>query len=428
MREIAPPASAGIAKNRLKEIKEKLHKPLAIAAVVGALAVPSALASEDDPNPPIAEPLKEFVVGVQDDQAVSEEIKESRRVVEVFEPLDIDVWKVTAPWTARNSQGAQCAEIDNELLRYGNFFKVAKEYDLVPMINLIPGGGAGLGKPPLTPGDRKCYADTAAGYVNLFANENPGGTLVMEFPNEPNLKKFWRHQYDNKDKWVAPRNVVKTLAVTYQTVKKEADELGVKVIIVGPGLSPRQAIRFVKKMGSEYKDLDIQGPLMNALSYHPYAKLNNEPPDVKHLDQETTGVADLPDLKEALDESFKDAIPVWATEAAYNARVPTGFTDLYPGLKQNSPYLISESQIAKYYMSALKRTYCDGGGAFIFFNAIDDPSPSPDGGWWTGGLIRPLPPRDESQDAFFGVSLKPAYEAVRQTIADIKSGAVDSSC
>jgi len=400
-REVAPPASTGIAQNRLK-IREKLNKPLAIAVMIGALAVPAARAASNEESPVPIERVPEFIIGAQEDTIVNKDEKISQDVAQKLKDLDFNVVKITAPW----SYPRQCAAINDDPARYINAFQAAKDNQLVPVLNLFPGGQGDLGQAPSTPSQQTCYRDTLIAYEHVFAEVNPGGHIIFEIPNEPNSETFWRPQNNSDGEWVAPKAVSRTLAKSYWAVKKEAQELGIGVTLIGGALaSGHNAVGFTKAMGEARQELEVKGAIMDGFSIHPYGETNDEPPDVTHPDLTTVGFAELPSFINSLDDSFHKPMSVWLTEYGAKTKVPANKTGLYTIRPNISKDMISEATQAEFYTKAIQmarsRSRVD---AIILFNVIDDPD-----GHWTSGLMYP------------DGSPKSSYSAVHQAIIDAKS-------
>ena len=272
--------------------------------------------------------------------------------------------KTTAPWT----YPSQCSEINNDTDRYRNFFIATRDYGLAPILNLIPGGGAGLGKIPTTHSQRRCYKDTAVSYVHLFASvyqeegvdNDDGGldeqskpTMYLELLNEPNLETFLENPYDHDREWVAPKHVVRTSDVALRGAKQAAKNLGVRLVVMNAGYhSGNRLLDFLSTEGRYKRELGIKTPLTDCVSWHPYGSKNNEPPDTIHPNLSTIGLGDSNALLKTIDSSFiRQDYPICASEFGVKAAIPPEKMYLYPGVTQTAPTLVSENLQARFILS-----------------------------------------------------------------------------
>jgi hypothetical protein len=378
---------------------------MALVAMVGALAVPAAKASQAESAKPAAEPLPQFIIGGKEDQIVDESPEVSEQTARALKDAGFNAVEMTAPWT----YPAQCAEINNDLNRYRNAFSALRDEDMLPILNLIPGGGAGLGKAPTSPSQQRCYKDTLISYLHLFSEVEPGGNIVFEVPNEPNYEMFWKPQSN------APKAVVRTLEKVYKPIKEEAEKLGVSATIIGGGLGAKQAASFTKDMGTARRESSYKGELMDGFSLHPYGLANNEPPDTVHPEMSAVGLGDLTAFESLLDQSFQKPMPIWLTEYGAKVKVPQEKQSQYDNINQTAKNLINETQQAEYYAKAIRIARCNRRvSAIIFFNPVDDKEMHPNGGWWTSGVMRP------------DLEPKPAYSAVQAEAGLAKANRYDN--
>jgi hypothetical protein len=374
---------------------------MALAAMIGALAVPATRSAKAEEFPPKPAALPEFIIGAQEDSILSDDLAQSQEVAKLIKDSGFNTLKVTMPWTYPSQ-----AEIKNDLEKFQNAAAAARDNELLLMLNLIPGGGSGTGKAPTTISQQRRYKDTLIAYEHAFAEVAPGGHLVLEVPNEPNSKVFWREQKDNAGEWVAPKAVVGTLAKSYQGVKNEAQKLGIGITLVGGGLaSSHNAVGFMQAMGSARRELSHKGPIMDAISLHPYGQLNDESPEIEHPNFTTVGIADLESFAKNVDESFNKSLPLWLSEYGAKTKVPADKLGLYtmnPNLSKN---LVSEYTQGEFYSQAVQTASRDCRvGAIVLFNVIDDKD-----GHWTSGLWYP----DDTP--------KSSYSRVKSALAQAES-------
>lgn len=374
----------------------------------GAVLAGLALAFSAEVRPAQAEeqaPVVEkpsFIVGAMEDSVLSEDYHQSELIAAKIAEMGFNTLKISMPWT----HPRQCAEIDNDLVRFQNAAKAARNSSLFFMLNLIPGGGNGLGMAPVTASQQRCYKDTLVSYLHAFSEINEGGHIVIEAPNEPNSDTFWRPQKDKDGNWSAPIAVTRLLAGTYQPLKREAEELGIKVTFVGGGLASKDNPgQFIKEMGQAKRELGKR--LMDAFGHHPYPHTNDELPEARHSNEGsgTIGFGDTERLAQTLDNNLGAGLPIYYTEYGRKTKVPSDKLGLYKIYPNAPKSLISEAQQADFYSRELRLAKCEPRvGAVVLFNVIDDSD-----GYWTSGLMYP------------DLSPKSSYEIVKRAITQASS-------
>lgn len=377
---------------------------MALLSMVGALALGSTKSAEADNAPAQLATTPEFVIGAQEDSVLDEDLEKSQDIAKLIKEAGFNTLKLTLPWTYPTQ-----AEIKNDLKRFQNAAAAARENDLQLMLNLIPGGGSGLGKAPETASQQRRYRDTLIGYMHAFEEVSPGGHIILEIPNEPNSETFWRKQNDKDGGWAAPRAVVNTLAKSYWPVKQEAQKLGIGVTLIGGALaSAHDPKGFIEAMGQAKKELaadkNMKGPSFDGFSIHPYGALNNEAPDVPHPEQQVLGLGDYQVLEQSIEKAFGKGQSIWYTE--YGVKTKPDKAHLYD-VAPTTNKLVSETRQAEFYKKAIRMARCQNVAGMILFNVIDDKD-----GVWTSGIWYP----DKSP--------KTSYEAVRQAIEEAKNGQV----
>lgn len=374
--------------------KSKLLKAGSILASTALLAsgLGSKVASAESSQTP--EGKTEIIFGAMEDEILTESETQADDIAAKLAEAGFDMVKVSVPWT----YPAQCSEVNTDTKRVQNGFGAAKKYGLDVAIVPISSytnkeGRLVIGQAPISPSQIRCYSDTIVSYMANFAEINPGGHLTVMPYNEPNLPLFLKPQFDKDDNWIAPKITARILA-EYPKFKDEAAKLGITINIVGPELSSgRNALEFYELLKEAKKDIGYSGKLFDQVSIHPYGKEPDEPPTKKHPEGDVVGLADYEVLRSTIDEIYGLERDIWYTEYGVisDSRNPK-----VPGL--------TEAEQAEFYKKALSMAYCQKVGAFVLFNVKDDET-----GIWTSGLW------DENGEP------KPAYEAVKQTIADAKS-------
>ena len=137
---------------------------------------------------------------------------------------------------------------------------------------------------PLTATARSQFARFAADIVKRVPS-------IREYivGNEPNLNRYWLPQFGPNGEDVAATAYVQLLARTYDAMKA-ADQ---NVFINGGSLAPRGIDRpgtgrdthsptaFITDMGTAYRAMKRNRPIMDGLSFHPYGENSSTPPTVR---------------------------------------------------------------------------------------------------------------------------------------------------
>jgi hypothetical protein len=270
---------------------------------------------------------------------------------------------------------------------------------------------AGLGSPALF-----------AGYVSTVARTYP---LVTQFVigNEPNQPAFWRPQFARSGANASAPAFGPYLAAAYDALKAIDSTLEV----IGVGLSPRgndkpkaknnvssSPIRFLRALGTWYRQSGRARPLMDSFSFHPYP--NRATDSLDHgYPWPNAGFSDLDRVKQALWDAFDGTaqpttllgLRIHLDEVGW--QVDTSRRSGYQGA-ENVP-VTDELTQAAIYGDLIRRAYCDSDIASVsFFGFRDD-------GLRTGFQAALL--RADGTP-------RPAVAAVQAAIAEAKSGCSDS--
>jgi len=152
-----------------------------------------------------------------------------------------------------------------------------------------------------------------AAYVGVLASIYP---QVKQFVigNEPNQPAFWRPQFDATGANASAAAFGPYLAAAYDTLKSVNPD----ITVVGVGLSPRgndrpnaksnvstSPVRFLRALGSWYRQSGRARPLMDAFSFHPYPSKATDPLERGYA-WPNVGFVNLDRLKQALWDAFAD--------------------------------------------------------------------------------------------------------------------------
>lgn len=379
--------------------RAKLKAGTLVAGLALALSAELKPASAEQESPVVQKP--EFIIGAMEDSVLSEDYKQSEAVAGKIAEMGFNTLKVSLPWT----HPGQCAEIDNDLARFQNAARAAKNNGLYFMLNLIPGGGNGLGMAPTTHSQRRCYKDTLISYLHAFEQVSPGGHLLLEVLNEANSETFFRPQFNREGEWTAPQDSTKILAGAYEPLKQEAAALNIRLTIAGIGLaSKRRPQQFIQEMGKAKREAR-EGKLMDMLTHHPYGNENNEPLETVHAEGGTIGFGDLGRLANTVDESLAEGLPIGLSEFGLRTKVPASELDQYKIFPNSAKTLVNEATQAEYYAQAIRLARCHPRiGALVLFNIVDDRD-----GYWTSGTFYP------------DMTPKSSYSRVKRAIEQAKS-------
>ena len=220
--------------------------------------------------------------------------------------------------------------------------------------------------------------------------------------NEANSDTFWRPREGAAEDYAA------LLARCWDVLHRSVP--GVNVLTTTAASHDPAA--FIRGVGAAYRASGRQQPLFDAAGHNPYPLFSGEPPSARH--EVYLGQGDYDRLVAVLDESFSGTAqppaPIWYLE--------NGFQTTTAGKRRRSHYsgresvaqtLEPEAQAAQI-AAALRLASCQPRVAAYFnFLLVDE---SLLGGWQSGLL-------------WADWRRKPAFEAYRAAIADVRGGRVD---
>ena len=184
------------------------------------------------------------------------------------------------------------------------------------------------------------------------------GHLITRFPqindlviwNEPNLRFFWKPQFDDAGRSEAPARYVELLATCWDTLHA----LRPSVNIVAPAASTwgndnpnafsnvsHSPTSFIKAMGAAYRASGRTKPIFDTFGHHPYPTRSNERPWVPHADEAIVSLGDVDRLVVRLREAFggtgqptpDNGVPIWYLETGYQTLIDDDKQSLYTGVE-----------------------------------------------------------------------------------------------
>jgi len=185
---------------------------------------------------------------------------------------------------------------------------------------------------------------------------------------------------------------------------------------------------FMRAVGDAYRTSGRTRPVVETFGHNPYPDYAAEPPWIQHDDPATVGEGDLTRLLAAIGDGFsgtEQPLPgagrttVWYLEDGFQTAVPRSKRRFYSGV-ENDPSVLSgptqaggtarlSDQAAQLREAVLLASCQPAIGAFFNFELIDETRLT---GWQSGLLWR-----DGTH--------KPAYEAFKDTVAQIAAGSVE---
>jgi len=184
------------------------------------------------------------------------------------------------------------------------------------------------------------------------------GRLITRYPqindvviwNEPNLRYFWKPQYDLDGRSEAPARYVELLARCWDVLHT----LRPSVNVVAPAASTwgndnpnafsnvsHSPTSFIKGMGAAYRASGRTRPLFDTFGHHPYPTRSNERPWVAHSDEAIVSLGDVDRLVARLQEAFggtgqptpDGGLPIWYLETGYQTLIDEDKQSLYDGVE-----------------------------------------------------------------------------------------------
>jgi hypothetical protein len=214
--------------------------------------------------------------------------------------------------------------------------------------------------------------------------------------NEANSDTFWRPQEG------APAAYAALLARCWDVLHEAVPSVNVLTTTAGS----HDPIAFVRALGDAYRASGRGLPLFDAFGHNPYPLHPDEHPTAVHAVY--VGQGDYDRLVAAVDAAFPGQPPIWYLETGFQTR-PGWRRARYLGRESVARPLSPEGQAVQV-AAALRLASCQPRvQAFFNFLLVDEPRLDR----WQSGLLWPTWQR------------KPAFEAARAAIDEIRRGAVD---
>ena len=244
--------------------------------------------------------------------------------------------------------------------------------------------------------------------------------------NEPNVNRYWLPQYTARGTDAAAPAYEALLARSYDAIKA----VDPNEFVVGGSVSPHgsddpQNVRpthsptaFITDLGAAYRASHRTKPIMDGFAFHPYGENSSVPPTNAHLYGTSIGLADYDKLVHLLGAAFDGTaqpgskLPIVYDEYGIESLIPSGKASLYHGREPASTRPVSMSLQAEYYDEALTMAACQPTVRAMFLFHVADET---DLNRWQSGVY------------YADDTPKPTRAAVRQTIDQIRAGAVDCS-
>ena len=318
--------------------------------------------------------------------------------------------RVTSQW-----QGTEAAPSPAEMTILKNVAAAAQLSAVRVYLSVYPTGSRVT---PLTPEARELFA----AYVTSLKQQLPSVKDII-IGNEPNLNRFWLPQFNPDGTDAAAPSYLSLLARSYDAVKA----VDPATRVWGGALAPRgvdrpntgrdthSPVAFLKDMGVAYRASGRTLPVMDGLTFHPYADTSGQSPDTPHPNSTTIGLADYDRLMKTLATAFDSSpqagslLPVLYDEFGVESRIPAGKARAYTGSEPAPTNPVDETTQGAYYQRALQLAFCQPNVTGIFFFHSQDETSLAS---WQSGLY------------YADGTPKSSLYAVRDALARARGGSV----
>src|SRR5947199_6076631 len=313
-------------------------------------------------------------LGAAEDEGRNADPQVAMSKLELAKAAGFDTIRVTANW----SPGLSTVP-DDQLQELQSVAAAGMFLDIRIVATVMPFGSRAT---PLTATARTQFERFAADLVRRVPT-------IREFivGNEPNLNRYWLPQFGPDGEDVAAPVYVQLLARTYDLMKA-ADP---NVFIDGGSVSPRGIDRpdtgrdthsptaFITDMGTAYRALHRNRPIMDGFSFHPYGENSSTPPTFAHVTGTSLGLADYDKLVGLLGTAFDGTaqagskLPIIYDEYGVDSQIPDGKRRFYSGKEPATTKPESEGVQAAYYRQALEMAACQPTvRGFLIFHVTDE--------------------------------------------------------
>ncbi len=326
-----------------------------------------------------------LVIGVHDDR-----IKWTERpspILGTMQALGLGGMRVTLEWRRgkRNLTGP-----DHDALRRA----VAAHHQGVRIVLGVFGRARDA---PRQPAAREDYCRFVRNVVVRY-----GEVRDVVIWNEVNSRTFWQPRD------TAPAGYAALLARCWDLLHGAVP--GVNVLTsTAPSHDPAV---FIREVGAAYRASGRGRPLFDAVGHNPYSLFPGEAPTARHGNH--IGQGDYDRLVAVLDESFagtaQPPAPIWYLENGFQTTTAGKRRRMHYSGRENIARTLDPAKQADQIAAALRLAHCQPRvAAFFNFLLVDERLL----GGWQSGLL------------WADWRRKPAFEAYRAAIAEVRSGSVD---
>jgi hypothetical protein len=361
--------------------------------------------------PALAAASGQMYMGAAEDEGRNADPQVAMSKLQLAKAAGFDTIRITAIWSP-----GQSAVPRDQLQALQSIAAAGVFLDIRIVATVMPFGSRAT---PLTVAARNQFARFSADMVRRVPT-------IREYiiGNEPNLNRYWMPQFGPKGEDVAAPAYVKLLARTYDLMK--AADPG--VFINGGSVSPRGIDRpgtgrdthsptaFITDMGTAYRAMKRNKPIMDGFSFHPYGENSSTPPTIAHNIGTSLGLADYPRLVDLLGRAFNgtkqkgSSLPIVYDEYGVDSQIPVGKRSFYGGKEPATTRPVTEGVQAAYYDEALKLGACQPTvRGFLIFHVTDET----DYNRWQSGVY------------YADGTPKASRALVKRSMADVRSGAYE---
>ena len=200
--------------------------------------------------------------------------------------------------------------------------------------------------------------------------------------NEPNLNLFWLPQFASDGSDAAASAYLALLAESYDAIKAVSPD----VRVIGGSLAPRGSdnpqgsrqthspTQFIEDLGAAYRASGRTKPVMDMFSIHPYPENSSIPPDFKHPNTTSIGIADYDKLAKLLADAFGTAPPIVYGEYGIETTFPVEEQSAYSGAEPPTTQPVGADTQGAYYVEAMRLAACQPlVQMLLFFHVSDEP-------------------------------------------------------
>ena len=341
----------------------QLRTVIALLCALAALAAPAA-----------AHASATMFMGAAEDEGRNADPLVAMAKMQLAKAAGFDTIRITANW----SQGLTTVPPD-QLQAIQSIAAAGVFLNIRIIATVMPVGSRAT---PLTATARTQFARFAADLVRQVPT-------IREYiiGNEPNLNRYWLPQFGPNGEDVAAPAYVQLLARTYDAMKA----VDRTVFIDGGSVSPRGIDRpgtgrdthsptaFITDMGTAYRAMKRQKPIMDGFSFHPYGENSSTPPSLVHTSGTSLGLSDYPKLVSLLGKAFNgtaqkgSTLPIIYDEYGVDSQIPAAKRSFYGGTEPATTKPVTEGVQAAYYDEAMKIAACQPTvRGFLIFHVTDE--------------------------------------------------------